>query len=339
MLKKSLSIIQYIFFLGLGIGLLWYTFRHMTGVQLEQLKDSFRQTKYIFLLPVVCTLMLAHFSRSMRWRILMEPLGYKPTRVNVFFSVMIGYFFNLLVPRLGEVMKCTTLAKYEKVPPDKLIGTIVAERALDVICLVLVIILTVAVQFDVVGHYTLQLFSGMVKNKGGTFSYTKAGLYITILLVVIFGLRWLFRQYGSKGFFYKVKMFFRGIWEGLTSFKRVKQKGWLLIHTVFIWFMYLASIYIGFFAFPQIEHLGIKGSLSVLTFGSIGMIIPTPGGMGSYQYILTKTLPLYDVSEVAAFAFGNVLWAAQTIILVFFGVISLVMLPMFNRLKKVPVAV
>jgi len=269
----------------------------------------------------------------MRWRILMQPLGYKPKRSNVFFSVMIGYFFNLLVPRLGEVMKCTTLAKYEKIPPDKLIGTILAERALDLICLLLVIVFTIAVQFDVVGHYSLQLFSGLLKNKNGSFSYIKIAIFLLVIFAVIFGLRWLFKNYGSKGFFLKVKLFFIGIWEGITSFKRVEQKGWFLLHTIFIWAMYLVSIYIGFFAFPQIPHLGIKGSLSVLTFGSIGMVIPTPGGMGSYQYIIQKTLPLYDVNEVAAFAFGNVLWGAQTIILVVFGVFSLVFLPFFNRAK------
>ena len=333
MLKKSLSVIKYLFFLGLGIGLLMYSFRHMTEEQMEQLKDSFRQTKYIYLLPVVCTLMLAHFSRSMRWRILMTPLGYKPGRLNVFFSVMIGYFFNLLVPRLGEVMKCTMLARYEKIPPDKLIGTIVAERALDLICLLLVIVFTVAVQFDVVGHYTLHLFSGLLKNKSGGYSYIKMAIFILSIILTIAVLKWFFKRYGSKGFLLKVKQFFRGIWEGLTSFTRVQEKGWFVFHTIFIWLMYLVSIYIGFFAFPQIEHLGIKGSLSVLTFGSIGMIIPTPGGMGSYQNIIQKTLPLYDVNEISAFAFGNVLWGAQTIILVVFGVLSLVLLPLGNRLK------
>lgn len=334
MLKKSLSIIQYIFFLGLGIGLLWYSFRHMNDDQLEQLKESFRQTHYGYLFPVAFTLMLAHFSRSIRWRMLMGPLGYKPSRLNVFFSVMIGYFFNLLVPRLGEVMKCTTLGRYEKIPPDKLIGTIVAERALDLICLLLVIVLTVAVQFDVVGHYTLELFSGLLKDDRGSFSMLRTGFFIVIIIILVVGTRWIFKKYGSKGFLFKVKLFFNGIGEGLTSFKRVEKKGWFLFHTVFIWSMYLVSIYIGFYAFPQIAHLGLKGSLSVLTFGSIGMIIPTPGGMGSYQYIIQKTLPLYDVNEVAAFAFGNVLWGAQTIILVVFGVLSLLLLPFFNRVRK-----
>lgn len=331
MLKKSLSIIQYIFFLSLGIGLLWYSFRHMTDQQIEQLKESFRQTKFIYLVPVVFTLMLAHFSRSMRWRILMEPLGYKPTRLNVFLAVMIGYFFNLLVPRLGEVMKCTTLAKYEKVPPDKLIGTIVAERALDLICLLLIIFLTIALQFNVVGDHAISMFSGLGRNKNGEVSYLKIAVIVASIVVIIFGFKWLFRRFGSKGFLLKVKLFFRGIGEGLMSFSRVKEKGWFLFHTIFIWSMYIVSIYVGFFAFPQIDHLGIRGSLSVLTFGSLGMIVPTPGGVGSYQIIVGQALQLYGVSEVLAVAFGNVLWGAQTVILVFFGAISLVILPLINR--------
>ena len=336
MLKKSLSVLQYIFFLGLGIGLLWYTFRHLTDEQLGQLKDSFRQTQYIYLLPVVCTLLLAHFSRSMRWRILMEPLGYKPSRMNVFLAVMIGYFFNLLVPRLGEVMKCTTLAKYEKVPPDKMIGTIVAERALDLICLLLVIILTVAVQFDVIGPHVLNTLSRIGKDSEGELSVLKIAIIVAAILVIIFGLKWLFKRYGTKGFLLKLKLFFKGIGEGITSVARVKEKGWFVLHTIFIWIMYLLSIYIGFLAFPQIDHLGIRGSLSVLTFGSLGMIIPTPGGIGSYQYMIfeTLTLPLYNVSKISAMAFANVLWGAQTVIIVIFGVISLIILPLFNRVKK-----
>lgn len=315
--------------------MLWLSFRHMTGEQLAQLKDSFRRTKYVYLIPVVFTLMLAHFARSMRWRILMQPLGYKPARLNVFFSVMIGYFFNLLVPRLGEVMKCTTLAKYEKVPPDKLIGTIVAERAFDLICLIGIIFITVAIQFDVVGHYTFQLFSGLVHNKSGSVSYLRIISILLTIVAIVFGFRFLFSRFGSKGFIYKLKVFVKGIGEGLMSFTRVKEKGWLIFHTILMWSMYLLSIYIGFYAFPDITHLGFKGSLSVLTFGSVGMIIPTPGGVGSYQYILQKTLPLYDVDEVTAFAFGNVLWGAQTIILIVFGLISLVLLPLYNAKKQV----
>jgi uncharacterized protein (TIRG00374 family) len=308
----------------------------MSDEQVFQLKESFRQTKFLYLLPVAVTLLVAHFSRGIRWKILMTPMGYNPSTANVFFAVMIGYFFNMLVPRLGEVMKCTTLAKYEKIPPDRLIGTIVAERAFDVVCLLLVIILTVVVQFDVVGHYTLNLFSGFIKRSDGHMSYVRIALFIAVIITIFMGMRWLIKRYGNKGFMLKVKHFFNGIWEGLTSIKKVQKKGWFLFHTGLIWAMYLLSIYIGFYAFPSIEHLGIKGSLSVLTFGSLGMIIPTPGGMGSYQYILTKTLPLYGVSEVVAFAFGNVLWGAQTLILIVCGIFSLVMLPIINKKKAMP---
>lgn len=333
MVKKVLSVVQYIFFLSLGLGLLWYSFSNMSDKELEDLKTAFLQTNFWLLLPVSFTLIVAHFSRGMRWKILMKPMGYRPTNANVFFSVMLGYFFNLLVPRLGEIMKCTALAKYEKIPPDKLIGTIVAERAFDVVCLLLIMVITVLVQFDVIGQYTLDLFSQIFQNKAGDINYLKILLILVIIVVLILILRRIFKKYGHKGFIGKLRTFFKGILEGLTSLSKVKQRGWFIFHTALIWTMYLLSIYMGFYAFPAIEHLGIKGSLTILVFGSIGMIIPTPGGVGSYQYALQKTLPLYGVSEVIAFAFGNVLWAAQTLILIAGGIVSLIVLPFINRKK------
>jgi uncharacterized membrane protein YbhN (UPF0104 family) len=194
--------------------------------------------------------------------------------------------------------------------------------------------LSVVVQFFVVGQFTLDLFSGLLKGKEGRFSFVRLGLVILAIVMVVVFFRWLFKRYGHSGFIMKLRHFVKGIGEGLTSIRKVKSKGWFLFYTVVIWAMYLLSIYIGFYAFSSIEHLGIKGSLSILTFGSLGMIIPTPGGMGSYQYIVTKALALYGVSEVAAFAFGNVLWGAQTLILIVCGVISLLLIPLFNKNYK-----
>ena len=132
--KKLRTAIQYVFFLGLGIFLLWWSAKDLTPDQRAELKHSLAHSKYIFVIPAMFLLLLGHYSRALRWKILMEPLGYNPSTINTFFAVMTGYLFNLFVPRLGEVMKCTILGKYENVPADKLVGTIVAERAFDVIC-------------------------------------------------------------------------------------------------------------------------------------------------------------------------------------------------------------
>ena len=135
------TIVQYMFFLGLGLFLILYSVRSLSPSEKIQLLNSFRVANYLYLVPVTIIMLLSHLSRAFRWKILMEPLGYKPSTGNTYIAVLIGYLFNLLVPRLGEVMKCTVLARYEKAAPDKLIGTIVAERAFDVVGLLLVVII------------------------------------------------------------------------------------------------------------------------------------------------------------------------------------------------------
>src|SRR6187455_2709785 len=153
MRKSFVTVAQYVIFLGLGIFLLWLTTRNLSDEELTLMKQSLLKAKYILIIPAMVLLLASHYSRALRWKILMEPLGFQPKTANTFFAVMLSYFFNLLVPRLGEVMKCTILARYEKTPVDKLVGTMVAERAFDFICLVLVVIITIFIQIDVVGGF------------------------------------------------------------------------------------------------------------------------------------------------------------------------------------------
>src|SRR4051812_3313464 len=138
--KKILSYLQYVFFLALAIFLVWWSIRKIPAEGWVTIRHSLANANYWLILPVMISLLLSHYSRARRWKILMEPLGYKPRMANTYLAVLIGYFANLAVPRLGEVLKCTILARYEKVPADKLVGTIVAERAFDVLCLGVVIL-------------------------------------------------------------------------------------------------------------------------------------------------------------------------------------------------------
>ncbi|HZE84534.1 MAG TPA: lysylphosphatidylglycerol synthase transmembrane domain-containing protein, partial [Puia sp.] len=147
--KKILAILQYFFFAALAAFFVWLSLKDMDSKKWAQLKDALDRAHYWLLVPILLLLLASHWLRALRWRQLMEPLGYKPSKINTFLGVMIGYFVNLGAPRLGEVVKCTILARYEKVPADKLVGTIVAERAFDVICLMVVFGLTLLFQFDV----------------------------------------------------------------------------------------------------------------------------------------------------------------------------------------------
>jgi glycosyltransferase 2 family protein len=326
------AIIQYLLFLGLGLGLIWYSAKDLTPDQIKQLKDSIRQARFIYLIPVALSLLLSHYSRTLRWIILMKPLGYKPTVTNTYLAVLLGYFFNMLVPRLGEVMKCTVLARYEKVAPDKLVGTILAERAVDFVSLFLVALIMVIVQFDRVGAYALETFSNLVKSKSGEFSWLNFLLTLAVIAILVFGLRWLFKKYGHKGILLRLKVVGQGIMEGIKSLKNINRKGEFLAHSVVIWALYLVGIYLGFMAFPPVKHLGFQATVSILVFGSLGMIA-TQGGIGAYQIAVEKTLKLFGISSVLGLAFGWLIWASQTGIVLLSGVAALIILPIVNRKK------
>ena len=194
MKKKLQSLLQYVFFLGFGVFLVWWSLRKIDSNDWAEIKKSFGSANYWLIVPVIITLLLSHLSRAMRWKILMEPLGYKPRLSNTYMAVLIGYMANLALPRLGEVLKCTILARYEKVPADKLIGTIVAERAFDVVCLIIVIAITVIVQFDLIGNYISTLLGSIFNARTSSFSLAKVLIIVGILLVVIVAIWLVFKK-------------------------------------------------------------------------------------------------------------------------------------------------
>ncbi|MEJ7769246.1 MAG: lysylphosphatidylglycerol synthase transmembrane domain-containing protein [Chitinophagaceae bacterium] len=332
MKKKILGLLKYLLFLGLGIFLLWLTLRKSNW---EEIKHDILTADFIYLIPATLMLLMSHFSRAVRWKILIEPLGYKPSILNTFLAVMVGYWANLAVPRLGEVLKCTILGRYEKVPADKLVGTIVAERAFDVASLVVLMTATIIFQYDLIGQYAGSQFTTLFENKAGKVSYTKIFITIGIIALAILLVIYLLKRLAHLSFIKKTRQFLKGIWQGLTSVRYIKNKGWFFFHTVLIWAMYLFSTYMGFFAMRDMSHYGLSAAFSALSFGSIGMVIPSPGGIGSYQYAVQQVLLLYGISAEKGLSLGMLIWFAQTGILIIFGTLSFILLPIVNRSKKI----
>lgn len=329
-MNKTLSLaLQYLIFLGLGLFLIWWSIHNLTDEDMRRLADALGGADYVLVLPAMFMLLLSHYSRALRWRILMKPLGFEPSRLNTFFAVMLGYFFNLLVPRMGEVMKCTMLAKYEHTPVDKLIGTMVAERALDVICLALVIGLSLVLQMDMVTTF----FSG-ADLRGADDGYGWLKLLGGILLVAagVWFVRLLIYRYAHLNIVIRIRSIASGIWQGLTSIRRIESSKLpaFIFHTIFIWAMYLLSIRMGFYAMSSVVGLGMSAALTILSVGSLAMII-TQGGIGAYQIVVQRSLALYGIPEVSGLAFGWLLWAVQTILVLVVGLICLILLPLFNK--------
>lgn len=328
--KKLVSILQYLFFLGLGIFLVWWSLHQIPDQKWGEFKHSLQTANYWLILPVFLILALSHMIRALRWRLLMHPMGYDPSILNTFFAVMIGYLANLAVPRLGEVLKCTLLARYEKVPAEKLVGTIVAERAVDVISLGIVFLLALIFQFEVVGEYAMQLFRQVFENSEGHFSFLRIGIFAGILAGGFIALRIWFKQFSHLKIVMLVQKILQGIWEGLGSIRKLKQEGLFIFYSVFIWLLYIGGTWVGLLATDGTSHLGISQAISALAFASIGMII-TPGGIGAYAYFLAKVLEKNNIPFEIGFANGTLQWFAQFGIVVIVGFLCLGLLPFYNK--------
>ena len=327
-IKRIKTILQFIIFLSLGIFLIWFSTKSFTPNEINKVKQLVFNAKPLIILSCILILVLSHYFRAIRWKMLISPLGKSPGTVNVFLAVMTGFFFNLLFPRLGEVMKCTLLGKYEKIPVDKLIGTMVAERVLDLICLMLVILLAVSTQIDLVGGYAREIVDQILS---GVRSSPTGVLFFIILLFSFSALGYLvYLKARNTAVVLKMRDWIKGIIEGLVSVRRVENKLMFIVYTLAIWFLYLASIRVGFYAMQDLVQLGWVPSLTILTFGSFAMIA-TQGGIGAYQFAVQKTLLLYGVREVSGLAFGWLLWSVQTVMLFITGPISLLLLFTFNK--------
>jgi glycosyltransferase 2 family protein len=330
-MKKVFSYLQYVFFLGGGLLLVWWQLRVMTPEEKLEFNNSFSHANYMLIIPVVLISIASHISRSMRWKLLMEPLGFKPALKNVFAVTMVGYLANSAIPRLGEILKCTLLARYEKLKADKLIGTILIERAFDLLCYVIFILITVLIQIDVIGGNVKKRLQAL-SPEGSTPLWIKLMILACIFIAFLYLIRYLFRKFPDNKFISKIKNFFTGIGQGIIVIKNLRKRKGFLLHTLFIWSMYLLQIYIGFSAMEGTQHLSIKAACSVLSLATLAMIV-TPGGIGSFPIFVMETLLIYNIPTPQGKAFGWLIWGVSTGIIIVAGLISLIVLPYINKNK------
>lgn len=318
--KTLLTILQLVIFVGLGVGILLYMSGKLSEKEKEDMMASIRSTRLWMVVPVLLAGLSAHVARALRWKLMLEPLGIHPSSANTIFSVLVGYIANLVLPRAGEVAKCTVLARYEKVPADKMVGTIVSERIWDVVCLVIVIVLTLLLEGDVIGDFAAEKLS-KISDKGPSLFFALGVVGLFVIGAILF----VRRRKESK-----IGRFLLGMGAGVGSILRMKKRWAFIGYTFLIWGFYLLQILIGFWSMPITEHLGVSVGLSVLVFGSIGMIA-TQGGIGAYTYLIAEILLFYGLSQSEGQAFGWVSWVAQTLIVIVLGIAALVLLPLYNR--------
>lgn len=325
MRKKIFAILKYIIFLGLGVFLIWWQLKDMTPKDEKDFFNALVNANYWLVPLIVIMSLLSHLSRCLRWKILLEPMGYKPRLSNMFCSTMVGYLANSAVPRLGEILKCTFLSRYEKIPMDKLIGTIVVERIFDLICFAAFIGCTVMIEWNTI--------SGFVKNnmgKMGSVNWTKLIIIISTIVLFIFLSIRIFVKFKKNKFVQRMRYFALGFKDGLFTIKSLKHKKLFIAHTFIIWSLYLLQIYVGFSAIQQTAHLGIGPACSVLTLATFAMIL-TPGGIGAFPAVIMLVLAAYKIPEIYGQSFGWLIWGVSTSIIVIVGFICILILPYINK--------
>lgn len=327
------SIIQLVIFVGIGVFFIWLSLRGMTADDYGKIKEVLisinnPQSWFFIFLCMLCGA-VAHYVRALRNILLIEPLGYKVRKSMGFFSVMVCYLANLGLPRAGEVLRCVFLQKYEKVPFQKTLGTVVAERAYDIVCwlffLIIVIVMNTALLSQIVMDEQSGITLGMALQQKMVTMVHNYKLYIALAVLIIMGFviyktreRW-----GKISFFVKIKNFFVGIWQGLISIKDVK-KPWLFVfYTLLMWFLYFLGTYVCFFAFDFLRHLGPSPAFTVLILSTVAYMV-AQGGLGAYPWMVAQVLLLYGVAKEAGLAAGWIGWLSQTVMIIVIGIISLI---------------
>ena len=331
---KLLTIFKYFFFFLLGGFFIWLSVKNINQENWEQIKHAVLRGRKWILIPVFIFLFIAHYSRAKRWKLLMEPLGYRPSDFNVFAAVMIGYLVNAGAPRLGEVFKCTLLARYEKVRVDKLIGTILVERAVDLVSLIIVFVLALIVHGDIFGQFAKDLLTTLFHDKTGNLSIPKMGLALGILLFLLLVFYFILKRFGHIDLVARVKRVVKNILHGLASIRDLQHKRWFIFHSLLIWSMYLLSTTAGLFALRETQYLGVGAGLTVLAVGSIAMIL-TPNGIGAYPLLIAQLLGLYGLNaDTTGNASGWLMWSVQTLVILVGGLGGFILVSKYNQPDK-----
>ena len=302
----------------LGVLLMWWIYSKFSPEQIDKIRLHFREANYIYVLISIVFAFLSHLSRAYRWNYLLQPMGYTTRFRNNVMAIGISYIINLLIPRSGEVSRALIMQKYENIPFEKAFGTIFAERAIDLIILFLLAVLAFSVQYQTLKEF---VFSRI--------PLYKLILVFSVLLAIVL-LIILYSRTSNSKLSKKIRTFIEGFKTGILSVLRMKKAGLFILHTVFIWTMYLLMFYITFFAIKETAMLSFPVIITSFVVGGL-VIAFTNGGFGYYPIFIAQLLLLFDVPYETGTAFGWIAWTSQFIVVLTFGLSSFILLPILNK--------
>jgi glycosyltransferase 2 family protein len=322
--KKILNILKYTAFTLLGVTLFWLVYRDQDFTRIWQTLKNDVDYKWVVLALFLG--LLSHISRTLRWKIALEPLGEKPKTSNTFITVMAAYFMNLLLPRMGEFVRCGLLSKYEKIPFPKLFGTVITERIVDVIMVFILLLLTAILQMDKLVEFGSQNPEVVSKIKALIQSPLLWAVFVVCIVGVIIYLRISNKKNGEN----KILKIFNDFWLGIKSILSMKRYKAYIAHTFFIWIMYFLMLYVMFFSLDFTKHLSPVSGLTTFTMTSFSMLAPVQGGIGAWHFMCEQALLMYGVQSADGKIFALLAHSSTNIFIIIVGAICLIILPIVN---------
>ena len=324
MTKNTKTAINTIVFLTLG-GVLFYW--AIKSQDTDELWHQIKQANLFWVgLSMLCGV-ISHLLRALRWNLLLEPMNCKASTANSFHAVILGYLVNMALPRVGEITRPAILSKLEKIPFNKLVGTVLVERIVDLIITIILAITIFIIQFQLITEFVDELVTKINTSSMGLFSWLFV-VFIILISIAYLKRKWFYQLPVIR----KFQSFIEGIIDGIKTIFSLRKKGLFITYSLLIWVMYFFMPFLIFFAFEGTAHLGVSAGFTVLLFGTAAMIIPIPGGIGTFEVLVPAALDIYQINPLISNSYTLITHAIQFLVIAGVGIFSIVYV--IFKLKK-----
>ena len=326
-MKLIRQVIQYILPLVIAFLLLGYAYRDFT---FSALWTELQKVKLSWIMLSLLLSLASHLVRAYRWKLLLQSIARPLGLAQAFIALNIGYMSNLFVPRLGELVRCSVLKKSTGIATSTALGTVVAERAIDLVSLLTVMCISLVISFK----QLKDIFEVTILANLNPWAIQVLA-WSSLLLILLLGLFIITikRSNAFQGYIWlsKVQLFLQGVLQGINSIRVLNTKKTTLVLTICMWVLYYLAGYVGVWAIAETANLGWMAGLSMLAMSSISLTLPIQGGIGAYHLLVSSTLMAYGVSKESSMLYVTLMHSTQLLITFFVGSISLVVHNLSNK--------
>lgn len=324
-MEKAVSVLKYVLSLGLAGVLLYFAFRN---IDFAEFVEKSKSVDYNWVILSIALSVAAYYARAYRWNLLIAPLGYSKLSIHrTTVAILVGYLANLAFPRLGEVTRCGVLNRSDQVPVSSSFGTVVTERVIDMLTLVVILLVTMIAEYDRLMSFFLSIFSDFENIEGLIWKSI-----LTLEIAGVLGLGLLYVLYVKIP---KVKVFIKSLIEGLISLRHVTNIWGFFLSTLILWVTYYFMSYLIVFAMPETAHLPWMAGVMLLITGGIALAIPVQGGIGTYHAFVSAMLVLYGVDKTTGVFLATLLHTSQLLAIAGFGGIGLLIAFLMKSKKSI----